>query len=293
MINITTGDKTMNELIENEEKPLAQVQSIGIDAEALIMKGIESNVPAETMERLLSMREKLNEEKARIEFFKALSGFQSDCPIIKKNKKVLQKNSNAVRYAYASLDSIVSQISPILAAHGLSYMFKSSSHDGVVTQSCEVRHYLGHSETSSFDIPIDPDGYMGDAQKSGSASSFAKRYALQDALGILTGDEDDDAQSLGGVSSPQELYKKFSAHMEAVMENIETVTAMKQFLSDDDYDGAAEAWAEINHIDTLKALSLAPTKGGCFTVEEKKKMNSDEFKKFNDMHRKGQTMEGL
>lgn len=274
-------------------EPIGDIRPIGIDAEALIMKGLESNVSVETMERLLSMREKLNEEKAKIEFFKALSEFQADCPIIKKNKKVMQKNSNQVRYAYASLDSIVSQISPILAKHGLSYMFKSSTHDGFVKQSCEVRHYLGHSETSSFDIPIDPDGYMGDAQKSGSASSFAKRYALQDALGILTGDEDDDAQSLGGASSPQDLYKKFSTHMSAVMDNIETVTAMKQFLADDDYDGAAEAWAEINHIKVLQALSLAPTKGGCFTVEEKRKMNSDEFKKFNAIHREGQEMEGL
>lgn len=284
---------TQNEIIKTDEKPLAQVQPIGIDAEALIMKGIEANVPVETMERLLSMREKLNEEKAKTEFFKALSNFQADCPVIKKNKQVMQKNSNVVRYAYASLDSIVSQVSPILARHGLSYTFKSSSHEGVVTQACEIRHYLGHSETSSFTIPIDPDGFMGDAQKSGSASSFAKRYAFMDALGILTGDQDDDGQALGGGVSPQDLYRRFSTHMTAVMDNINTVTAIKNFLADDDFDGAAEAWAEINHIDIIKALSLAPTKGGCFTIEEKRKMNTEEFKKFNGIHREGREMEGL
>lgn len=283
----------MNDIIKTEEQQIAQVQPIGIDAEMLIMKGIEAQVPVETMERLLAMREKLNDEKARTEFFKALAGFQADCPIIHKNKKVMQKNSNQVRYSYASLDSIVKQISPFLAKWGLSYMFKSSTTENGVMQSCVIRHFLGHSETSNFTISIDPDAYMGDAQKSGSASSFAKRYALQDALGILTGDDDDDAQSLGGNSSPQDLYKKFSYHMAAVMDNIETVTAIKGFLADDDFDGAAEAWAEINHIDIIKALSLAPTKGGCFTVDEKKKMNSDEFKKFNDIHREGQTMEGL
>lgn len=283
----------MNDIVKTENQELASVQPIGIDAEALIMKGIESNVPVETMERLLAMREKLNDEKARTEFFKSLAGFQADCPIIHKNKKVMQKNSNVVRYSYASLDSIVKQISPFLAKWGLSYMFKSSTTENGVMQSCVIRHFLGHSEISNFTISIDPDAYMGDAQKSGSASSFAKRYALQDALGILTGDDDDDAQSLGGEQSPQDLYKKFSHHMEAVMDNIETVTAMKQFLADDDYDGAAEAWAEINHIKVLQALSLAPTKGGCFTVEEKRKMNSDEFKKFNAIHREGQEMEGL
>lgn len=283
----------MNNIVKTEQQPIAQAQSIGIDAEMLIMKGIESQVPVETMERLLAMREKLNDEKAKTEFFKALAGFQADCPIIHKNKKVMQKNSNQVRYSYASLDSIVKQISPFMAKWGLSYMFKSSTTQDGVMQSCVIRHFLGHSETSNFTISIDPDAYMGDAQKSGSASSFAKRYALQDALGILTGDDDDDAQSLGGGASPQDLYKKFSYHMAAVMDNIETVTAIKNFLADDDFDGAAEAWAEINHINIIKALSLAPTKGGCFTVDEKRKMNGDEFKKFNTIHREGQTMEGL
>jgi len=114
LINNKGEDMTDKTIVPANETALAPAQHIGIDAEALIMKGIEANVPVETMERLLAMREKLNEEKAKVEFFKALSSFQADCPIIKKNKKVMQKNSNVVRYSYASLDSIVSQISPIL-----------------------------------------------------------------------------------------------------------------------------------------------------------------------------------
>jgi len=288
----------MNDIVKTEEHPLiteqvGEIRPIGINAEALIMKGIEAQVPVETMERLLAMREKLNDEKAKTEFFKALAGFQADCPIIHKNKKVMQKNSNQVRYAYASLDSIVKQISPFLAKWGLSYMFKSETANQSIIQTCEIRHFLGHAESSSFTIPIDPDGFMGDAQKSGSASTYAKRYALTNALGILTSDDDDDAQALGGGISPQDLYKKFSYHMAAVMDNIETITAVKGFLTDDDFDGAAEAWAEINHIDVISALSLAPTKGGCFTIEERKKMGGDDFKKLMLIHRKDNPMEGL
>jgi hypothetical protein len=279
----------MNDIVKQEQS----AEIVSINPEMLIMKGIESNIPVESLERLLAMRQTLKEEQAKEAFFNAMANFQADCPVIKKNKKVLQKNSSQVRYSYASLDSIVSQISPFLKKYGLSYMFKSTCQDGAVIQSCEVHHILGHVETSSFSIPIDADGYMGDAQKSGSASSFAKRYALTDAFGILTGDQDDDAQSLGGNQTPQDLYKKFSRHMAAVMDNIETVTAMKGFLAADDFDGAAEAWSEIDHVETMKALSLAPTKGGCFTIEEKQKMNSDEFKKFNAIHREGQEIEGL
>ena len=267
----------MNDIVKTEQ-PLAQVQPIGLDAEALIMKGIEAKVPVETMERLLAMREKLNEEKAKTEFFKALAGFQSDCPIIHKNKKVMQKNSNQVRYSYASLDSIVKQVSPHLAKWGLSYMFKSETVNSSIVQTCEIRHFLGHAESSSFTIPIDPDGFMGDAQKSGSASTYAKRYALTNALGILTSDDDDDGQALGGGLSPQDLYKKFSGHMAAVMDNIETVMAVKEHLQNDDFERAAEEWAEIDDWKVVQSLFLAPTKGGCFTIGEKKKMGSEEFK---------------
>ncbi len=68
---------------------------------------------------------------------------------------------------------------------------------------------------------------------------------------------------------------------------------MKEFLAGDDLEGAAEAWAEINHVNDISNLSLAPTKGGCFTVDERKKMNTDEFKELMTIHRKGNPLEGL
>ncbi len=285
----------MNDKVEQPliVKQVGEIVPININPEALIMKGIENNLPVESLERLLAMRETLKAEQAKEAFFMALAQFQADCPIIVKNKKVMQKNSNQVRYAYASLDSIISQISPLLKEHGLSYMFKSESREGAIIQSCEVHHYMGHVEVSSFTIPIDVDGYMGDAQKSGSASSYAKRYALTNAFGILTSDQDDDAQSLGGNQTPQDLYKKFSKHMAAVFDNIDIINTVKEFLLNDDLDGAAEAWAEIDHIDVISALSLAPTKGGCFTIEERRKMSSDDFKEMMSVHRADSGIKGL
>ena len=276
-----------------ESAPHVPAQVVSLNPEAIIMKGIESGVPVETLERLLAMRESLKAEQAKEAFFSALSDFQAACPIIKKNKKVLQKNSSAVRYSFASLDSIVEQVSPLLRAHGLSFIFKADYPEGAIIQHCEIHHINGHSETSSFSIPIDAEAFMGDAQKSGSASSFAKRYAFTNGFGILTGDQDDDGQSVGGGVNANDLYRKFSSHMAAVLDNFETVLAVKDGLHRDDLDSAAEAWAEILNIKTVMSLSLAPTKGGCFTVEERKKMASDEFKELMVKHRDGRVMEGL
>ena len=52
---------------------------------------------------------------------------------------------------------------------------------------------MGHTQRVAVRVPIDKSGYMNPTQQHGSAISYAKRYALCDAFGILTADEDDDA----------------------------------------------------------------------------------------------------
>jgi ERF superfamily len=66
----------------------------------------------------------------------------------------------------------------------------------------KVRHINGHSETARFEVPIDKEAYMNSQQQYGSASTFSKRYAFCNAFGILTGDEDTDANSDTQNSSP-------------------------------------------------------------------------------------------
>ena len=78
----------MNHNRANTEKTQETViMAVRHDAEALIAKAIDKNVPVETMERLLAMRRELKAEWAKEEFDKAMSAFQSDCPIIKKRRE--------------------------------------------------------------------------------------------------------------------------------------------------------------------------------------------------------------
>ena len=71
---------------------LAQKTVAPLDAEALIFKAVESQVPVETMERLLAMRKDLKQEQAKEAFHAALAKFQSICPIIRKTKEVKDKS---------------------------------------------------------------------------------------------------------------------------------------------------------------------------------------------------------
>ncbi len=161
--------------------------------DTLIQKAIESNVPVESLQRLLLMRETLLKEKAKTAFIQAMSDFQKKCPVIEKKKKVMNKDGTTIRYKYAPIDSIVEQIQKPLGESGLAYTWTVKNETGKITATCKVTHIEGHSEESSFEIPIDSEGYMTAPQKVASALTFAKRYSLCNALGISTGDEDTDA----------------------------------------------------------------------------------------------------
>ena len=164
--------------------------------ELLIQHAIDRQVPVETMEKLLTMRRELRAEAARTAFFSALSSFQSECPTIKKTKQVFNKDGRTVRYAYAPLESIVEQVSPLLKQHGFSYTLNSRLTDKGVEAICTAHHIDGHSETFNFAVPVDNDAYMSPAQQSASALTFASRYAFRNAFGILTGDQDTDGAKL-------------------------------------------------------------------------------------------------
>lgn len=175
----------MTEIIKKEESETS--------VDSFISQAIESKLPVDVMERLFVLRDKVKAEKAKECFMEALADFQKVCPIIQKNKKVLNKDGQTVRYTYASLDSIVDQIKKPLAECGLSYTWDVKNEQGFIRAIVTITHKYGHSQTSEFMIPIDTEGYMTAPQKYASALTFAKRYSLCNALGILTGDEDTDA----------------------------------------------------------------------------------------------------
>jgi hypothetical protein len=177
-----------------------------LDVQVLIAQAIDKNVPVETMEKLLSMRTQLKAEWSREQYHAALAAFQSDQPIIKKTKIVMNKDGKTERYRYAPLDSIIAQLKAPLKEHGFSYRIEAGIEGRVVKATCVVTHNAGHSESSSFAVPIDPDAYMNEAQKYAAALTFAKRYAFCDSLGVLTGDQDDDAVSIS-TSAPSMVEK--------------------------------------------------------------------------------------
>ena len=177
------------------EKALAKREQsiVPLSPEMLIAKAIEAGTPVEALERLLAMRQTLKAEQAREAFIDAMAAFQAECPVIEKTKA-------ADRYKYAPLDKIVAATSDLRAKYGFSYSFNTRFESDPPAQVtiCTVRHREGHEESSEFRSPIDPENKarMNALQLSASSQTYSKRYAFINAFGIVTGDEDDDAQSL-------------------------------------------------------------------------------------------------
>lgn len=165
-------------------------------AENFIQQAIEKNMPVEAMEKLLSMRDTLKKEWARERFFESLSQFQAECPEIVKDKVVVGKDGKTIRYRYASLDTIVRTVKPLLQKYGFSYTFSTLFDPTAIVVTCLASHKDGWQEQASFRAVIEKDAYMSEIQKWGSAMTYAKRYAFCSVFGIISADEDTDAADM-------------------------------------------------------------------------------------------------
>lgn len=112
----------------------------------------------------------------------ALVAFQAEAPSVHKSAQ----NSH-FKSRYAPLDEIVKAIQPVLAKHGLAVMQFPVSTDGAIGVRTVVMHSSGESMEGEFYLPLakmDPQG-------GGSAITYARRYGLAGALGLVTDDDDD------------------------------------------------------------------------------------------------------
>jgi len=177
---------------KEETKKIVKVENQPSEVATFIKQAIENKLPVETMERLFALQKDFKAERARELFVQALANFQKKVPIIEKTKDV--KNSDGtVRYSYAPMDSVIKQIKDTVSDNGFSYNWDSKREEAHIKVVCKLTHIAGHSEKSTFDVPIVPSKFMSSPQSYATAQSFAKRYTLLNVLGISTADEDTDA----------------------------------------------------------------------------------------------------
>ena len=184
-------------VVVEPKQEISVYQQQQASVENMIMQAIKEGTPVETLERVLAMRDKLKAEYAKEQYDIAMSGFQSECPIIKRVKEGSKTKSGQLAFKYAPLEVIIKEVQPMMRKYNLSYNFKPMKNEqGKLTDvRCYATHINGYSDFS--EMPVTEGGgtsLMSGSQISAASITFAKRYAFCNIFGIVTEEEDNENQ---------------------------------------------------------------------------------------------------
>jgi hypothetical protein len=232
--------------------PEKKEESQPVNIQAALLEIVQrKDIDLDKLERYIDLQFKMEERQSKMAFMNAMAGFQGDCPSIPKSKRV---NFKSVDYKYSPIEEITKIINPITQKWGLSYAFdirktESPNENNLVTI---ISHESGHSkEFNYFFNPIHNDERMNRSQQAKSSITYAKRAALENALGIVTGGEDNDARG----EDTQAIDEMQLNQIKALIE--ETKTDLGKFLG-------------FMKVESLEAMTSFDAKRAIVALKQKK-----------------------
>lgn len=159
----------------------------------MIARATESGASVETLEKLMALQERWQASQSKQAFDEAMAAAKAEIPVIFKNRTVdFTSAKGRTNYKHEDMAGIARQVDPILARHGLSYRYRTSSvPNEPVTVTCIVSHRLGHSEENTLSAGRDDTGNKNSIQQIGSTVTYLQRYTLKAALGLSASTDDD------------------------------------------------------------------------------------------------------
>lgn len=170
-------------------EPRALAPTNGGEIQQLLAAITSGTVDAESMEKMVTLYERMADREARRLFNVAFAKFKAECPEIRKTQTV---KAGSFHYTFAPLDEIDRVVRPHLESSGFSYWWDSATNGGEITVTCKLEHEAGHSKESHFSCPFTSKAGMSDQQKHASALTYGKRQSLTSVLGLSTTDADTD-----------------------------------------------------------------------------------------------------
>lgn len=174
--------------------------------------------------------------------------------------KIIEKDANNSHFKndYASLDTIIDEVRPLLAKHGLVLM-QFPGGDG---EKFTLRSMLIHESGEWIESePITMRPVKNDPQGIGSCSTYARRYSMSAMLSLNTGADDD------GNEASQTPTKSYEQHEKYSQPNTPT-TQQTPTTNQPSASGGISA-AQVKYAHTLKS---------------KKKISDDDFKRMVSEH---------
>lgn len=112
-----------------------------------------------------------------------------------------------------------------------------------------------------------------EVQNIGAVETYQRRYLWVTAMEIVEHDALDGmtGSKQGQPLTPEEAYKALCDQLH------DSITAIKDYIKQGDIGSAAQCWFELSK-DEKEGIWKAPSKGGCFTTEERNIIKSKEFR---------------
>lgn len=190
-------------LLSEQDAPVAPLARIAPPTNATplerVIAAIEQGVavPIETLERMVALQERFDENRAKAMFMEAMVACQSEMPAVTRDRKNTQTNS-----MYATLEAVNTTIKPVYLKHGfkLSFGQDESTKPDHIRVKCVVGHSAGHTETYHLDGPLDATGLKGTVNKTpmhatASTASYLQRILITMIFNITIAGADRDGNS--------------------------------------------------------------------------------------------------
>ena len=191
----------------------------------------------------------MNKSEQIGELAAALAIAQGAIQPVERNRevKVKLKAGGEYGFSYATMDAIVDAIREPLSTNGISWVQGvDGSTNGTIVETL-IMHKSGQWFSTVTPVRIDGSG----AQAVGSGITYAKRYGLTAALGIVTEDDDDGNEADGNerkiIKRPQSNRSDKDPNWTGPLGKSALKDQMRQFgrdLEDVSDDGAA--WGLLN-----------------------------------------------
>ena len=208
------------------EKPGQYEAPAPITPMQMLQIAVEQGADLDKLSKLMDLQERWEANEARKAFVTAKAAFKAEAPRIDKNKQVgftSQRTKTDTSYRHATLDHVEELVSPVLSKHGLTYSWETEQIDGgQIRVTCVLTHVMGHSERVTLQAGPDQSGNKNNIQAVGSTVSFLSRYTLLTALGLTTGDMDDDGKKAGDGKDGGTITDEQAAYLRELAEDTGT-----------------------------------------------------------------------
>ena len=149
------------------------------------IKGGLTKDNAEAIATLAKLYESMEDRNAERQFARAFAELQRELTGFRATKSVPTKTGE-IKFTYLEYNEIMAKVRPLMEQRGFSVSFSTDFGEGRITQTCTLQHIGGHHRDYKATVRAGSGPYGAtETQADGAAMTYAKRYALCNALNIV------------------------------------------------------------------------------------------------------------